>query len=209
MRDAFSTMNHLDDATLNEYLDDVLDAPARAATQAHLDGCPACAARLESLRTLFTTLDALPEAPLARDLSAEVLRQLPRRAAPGLRPAWRWVFAAEALLALVLLAIAAPFASAWWPPTDVAELSQPLIGLVVSLVAGLAAEGQSTLSALIQLWNTGFSLAQAVTAPAQTSTGLVAGALALTAVLWLFGNGVLLRHVRAQSFPPHPRSRNG
>ena len=39
-------MSHLDNSTLNYYLDDALDAPARARVDAHFASCPTCASEL-------------------------------------------------------------------------------------------------------------------------------------------------------------------
>lgn len=44
---------HLADDRLDDYADGLLDAAARDATRAHLDGCAACAARLAELRHLL------------------------------------------------------------------------------------------------------------------------------------------------------------
>lgn len=45
---------HLGDDRLDDFVDGLLDAAARDETAAHLEGCPACSARLDELRTLLT-----------------------------------------------------------------------------------------------------------------------------------------------------------
>mgnify|MGYP003565300956 CR=1 FL=1 len=72
-------MNHLDEITLNEYLDDILDEPKRYAADLHLQSCAACRAILDELRSVFAEFDALPEVQLERDLTPSVLARLPQK----------------------------------------------------------------------------------------------------------------------------------
>lgn len=189
------TTQHPSDETLNEYLDGVLDAPARARVDAHLAGCLQCAARLEAVRALFAELEALPDEPLARDLSAGVLAHLrqPEHALSSL-PALRWVVAMQALAALMLLAVAAPFALASLPVAEMALLGRPLLDSVTELLAGLAAQAQSLGAALAAWSEQSVAGARALAAPlAETSTALLGAGLAVVFVLWVLGNGLLLR----------------
>jgi hypothetical protein len=95
-------MRHLGESILNGYLDDTLRPAEQLAASVHLDGCPACRSRLESLRSLARTLAGLPEEPLRRDLARAVLSALPRtKPAAG----WRLAAAAAAGLALGLLMV--------------------------------------------------------------------------------------------------------
>ncbi|MBI3241993.1 MAG: zf-HC2 domain-containing protein, partial [Chloroflexi bacterium] len=111
-------MTHLDDIAFNEYLDSALDPARHAEVEAHLAACPDCAARLAGLRALFAALESLPDVPLERDLSSSVVTALRKSRgmsdsakALRLRPTLRFAFAAQALAALILLAIALPFAT--------------------------------------------------------------------------------------------------
>jgi hypothetical protein len=54
---------HLADERLDDYVDGLLDAPARAAAQAHLAACARCAAALDELRTLLA-LSAAERGPV-------------------------------------------------------------------------------------------------------------------------------------------------
>jgi anti-sigma factor RsiW len=91
---------------LSEYLDDELAHDERLALEVHLEGCPACRAVLEELRSVVATARALPDLPPARDLWPEVAERtrgvLPLRP-PGVRsePAWLRLAAAAALFAAV------------------------------------------------------------------------------------------------------------
>ena len=71
-------MKHLTDEQLNEYLDGQLSPAGMTEATRHLATCDACQAHLAALQTLFTTLSALPDLPLASDLSGAVLANLPR-----------------------------------------------------------------------------------------------------------------------------------
>lgn len=189
------TPQHPSDEALNEYLDDALDASARASVAAHLAACPHCAARLASLRTLFATLDALPEEPLTRDLSAGVVAHLPRPAeALTTPPKLRWVVAAQALAAVILLTIAAPFVIATLPVTEVMRLSQPALQFVTELLAGLVAQVQSLTDSFTAWREQGVSSVRALTAPVAETPALLLGAgLAAAFGLWILGNGLWLR----------------
>lgn len=102
--------DHLNDASLNEYLDAALDSQQRQMLEAHLQECQACAARLAELRLVFAALQMLPDEALEHDLTPGVMRAI-AGARPGtaaLPYSLKLGFAAQALLALVLLA-------AFWP----------------------------------------------------------------------------------------------
>jgi hypothetical protein len=98
-------MKHLTEAQLNEYLDNTLAALARAQMRAHLTGCADCRTRLACLQAVFQALDTLPEEMPERDLTASILRALPRSFS---RLAWRLALAVQAGLSLALLLLFAP-----------------------------------------------------------------------------------------------------
>lgn len=85
-------MKHLDEPTLNEYLDQALKASEREAVARHLGACPECSSKMEMLKSVFTELDALPDADLERDLVPSILAHI---ATP--MPAFKWsrVFAGQ------------------------------------------------------------------------------------------------------------------
>jgi hypothetical protein len=94
------SMRHLDESLLNEYLDEVLDQSARHKTEAHLDICPDCQARLNDLRVVFYGLGLLTEKPLDHDLTPVILSRLPES---RLSPGWRVALAIQAGLSMGLL----------------------------------------------------------------------------------------------------------
>lgn len=72
---------------LNAYLDGELPEADSARVRQHLQRCPACAGRLEELRRLNSTLDALPQAEVSPFFAARVRARAAGRLAPPVRPA--------------------------------------------------------------------------------------------------------------------------
>lgn len=98
-------MEHLTESQLNEYLDGLLEAPARAGVQSHLSNCAECQARLATLQTVFQTLAALPKETPGRDLTPSVLQALPHR---SIGRVWRLAFAIQAGMSLGFLLLLLP-----------------------------------------------------------------------------------------------------
>lgn len=100
---------HLDAAILNLYLDDALDAQARADADAHLQHCAACRAELERWRGVFSVFKTWRNEPIPRDVSVAVMARVRRRPAPRVRARWGILaLAGQAALAVLLLAWALP-----------------------------------------------------------------------------------------------------
>lgn len=173
--------HHPDELTLHAYLDGELEADARVRLEAHLARCAACGARLAELETLFATIEALPDVPLERDLAPAVVAALEgERAAAA--PRLRWLLAFQVAAALALLFLAWPALGAWaaavWPGGDA--------------LRHLAARGAEALVAAGALGEFSGAVARALPVPALSPAAwgvLLAGA----ALLWLVGNGLLLR----------------
>jgi len=178
-------MTHLSDDTLNGYLDGALTDQERAAAEAHLLSCTACAGQLSALRAMFIELDALPELALADDLAPAVIARLDRPARlPGVI---RW---------LALVQVAAVLCAVW--------LTWPL------LKAGLSNELPIQLNALaewaeawVETWRlwieslaaVRFSLPTGVISQLafdRANAGLALLALCGLAAAWLVGNRLLL-----------------
>ncbi len=69
-------MKHLDDFTLNEYLDRALSPTARDAAEAHMQTCITCRTKMDELKAVFSELEALPDVRLERDLMPTILARL-------------------------------------------------------------------------------------------------------------------------------------
>ena len=190
-------MTHLTDELLNEYLDDVLDSDTRAQAEAHLAACDDCAARLAALRSLFADLDALPDLPLRRDLSASIIRSLRpashREVSQGgalnghasMPRSLRLTVVLQAALTVAAIIFAAPFsmqfATARLPAIQIPSFAEVLLQLQIQWASWLDMLSQFELPSmpeipLIDISSFGF-----------------AQALPAVSLLWLVGNGWLLR----------------
>ena len=85
-------MNHLTENQLNEYLDNLLDEQTRQSVEIHLSQCADCRNRVEALKQIFADLDNLPEIPLPRDLTPDILAKLPQEEPVRV---WTRAFAAQ------------------------------------------------------------------------------------------------------------------
>jgi len=181
--------NHLDDDTLNEYLDSALDAARRAEVDAHLTACVDCAARVEKLRLLFTAIESAPHAPLHRDFSASVVAALQERhqPAPVLLPQLRVAFAMQAIVALILFAFAAPIAMQALPVSETPQFTQQ----VFDAIADTLAEWSASLALARQTVTNAASALNDLPLPALSLLALSLGGLAVT-LMWLVGNGLLI-----------------
>ncbi len=187
---------HLDDTTLNEYLDATVAPPRRAETVAHLEACAGCQQRLADLRALFAALDSLPDARLEHDLSRKVAAALkPQRLALPL--ALRLAFVAQAGLVLLLGLALWPTLSAFVTPVPTGPFIGPLVSAFADSVQALATQWQAALEAARVSIGSGLESARALL-PASLGIGWGVG-LAAVALLWLVGNSLLLRLI---SFHP-------
>lgn len=192
-------MNHLDDAALNLYLDSALAPSEVADMNTHLAACPECAARLGQLRALFASLDSLPResAPLERDLSASVVAAIRKgalqkpAAQPTLAPPIRLALAAQAALAIIALAAAMPFAAQALPTETASQLAVEVSTELIGIAAGLSTQ-LAALTDSVQRFASE-TLAALTTQPPDLPVFSLALCLAAAGVLWLVGNGVLLR----------------
>ena len=179
-------MTHLAEETLNEYLDAALSPSARAAAETHLAVCPLCASRLETLRGLFAELEDLPEVRLARDLLPAVLMALPRRARLPLPI--RLVLLLQAPAALAILAWA-------WPALD-NRVSLSGMFIVWEVSFSSAARLPGILALQWSLWTqplTRLTFPPLLSLHLDPPAFLLGLTLSSACLLWLVGNGLLLR----------------
>jgi hypothetical protein len=169
---------HLTDEQLNEYLDN--ETNEREQIELHLHSCNECNARFSDLQNLFLELDSLPDLQLTRDLSTRFIY------AGGLiQSPPRWLMPtvfAQAALALIALIISIPFIIALIPQIDFNSFISPFF------------EIQS-------LWNSWLdslstfqfpTILQFLIPVLEMSSLLLA--LAGIFILWIVGNGILLRN---------------
>ena len=168
---------HLTDEQLNEYLDNA--STERILLEAHLDSCEECAARLSTLQALFTALDSLPEVALSTDLAARFT------ARPSLVPRLpRWLIPTatlQAALALLALSVSARILANRVPAIETPPLAETLLQL--------QARGLTVLRAI-----TDYQIPALPQVPSfEISSLVLAITLAGASLLWLVGNGLLLR----------------
>lgn len=98
-------MQEFNEDLLHEYLDGTLDEERRQAVEAHLASSSDARARLAELQALFSSLDALPELPLTRDLSGAVVAAIGRETAVSTSlPRWVWwLLLGQVAIVLLLL----------------------------------------------------------------------------------------------------------
>ncbi len=102
-------MNHLDNTTLNFYLDDALDAKARTHADAHLASCESCQRELAQLRALGSTFETWRNEPIPRDVSRVVIARITERPLPVNVSRWgALVLGAQIILATLLFVWALP-----------------------------------------------------------------------------------------------------
>jgi hypothetical protein len=169
---------HLTDEQLNGYLDN--ESINRTAIEAHLASCNECAARLADLQALFTELDALPDVPLSTNIAA---RFVSSRNLTLQFPRWLTLTATlQAVAALVVLIIAIPVLSVMLPRVEMPSLTPIFLQI------------QSQWIALLDMLSKfHFPTFKLTNLPAPEMSTLII-ALACISVLWIFGNGLLLRN---------------
>lgn len=168
---------HLTDDQLNEYLDN--ESGERGQIESHLSTCDECAARLTALQTLFAELDSLPEVELTRSLAARFVS--PGQLTPQL-PRWLTLTATlQAALALIALILAAPFVMNLLPAIETPSFTEILIQIQTRWLTLLDSFTDYQIPTLPQL------------PTLEISTLMLSLTLAGASLLWLVGNGLLLR----------------
>ena len=169
--------DHVTDVQLNEYLDEATNE--RAQIKSHLSSCDECAARLTTLQILFTEIESLPELALTKSLAAPFTS--PQSLPAGL-PRWLpLTVTLQAAVALVSLVIAAPFVIQLLPAIEMPSLNTVFIQLQTQWTAWL-----DMLS--------GFQMPAVPTFSFELSSLYLMTALVVVSMLWLVGNGLLLRN---------------
>jgi anti-sigma factor RsiW len=177
---------HLTDDQLNEYLDN--ESAERAQIEIHLSSCDECAARLTALQTLFAEIESLPKLELSHSIAA---RFTPTPSLPPQLPRWLTLTATlQAALALIAAIIAAPFITKLLPSLQIPSLTDGLLQLQT--------QWPMWLNQLSTLRLNSWPAFQLPTLPQLPTLEIPSMLIALTLVgvsmLWLVGNGLLLRN---------------
>ena len=173
---------HLTDEQLNEYLDHEVVDPAE--TEAHLAVCADCARRLSEMKVLFSEIGSLPELAISPEFSARFtsLRSEPAELPRSLTLA----MILQAALVVAGVMIAAPFVirfvSSYTPRLSVPSFVDIFLQMQTVWMAWL-----DTLSTL--------SLPTIPEIPVVNVSSLITiFTLIGVSLLWLIGNGLLLRN---------------
>jgi hypothetical protein len=179
---------HHDEWSLQAYLDDVLADEDRERLELHLAQCDECTAKYASLKYLYSEMERLPDEPLAHDISARVIRSIALK--EDRKPTLYLVITAQLAAAIIMIAAIWPRISLELgskyslvqllePLRNFADLSTQGILFMREFLSWIHTQWIATLSMPAIDWPiTGFPLALAV------------GGMTL---LWLLGNGLLLR----------------
>lgn len=173
---------HLTDEQLNEYLDN--ESKDHAQVETHLSSCADCAARLNALQALFDEIEALPEVALTRDLAAPVTRRVSGRV--SLPRVLRLTAILQFATAVVALLFAAPFVTRSLLP----YLSAVQTPSMVSWVLQVQTQWITWFDMLSQFQLPGIPEVPVFDLPGLFIVPVIVG----VSVLWLVGNGLLLRN---------------
>ncbi|MFN8383924.1 MAG: hypothetical protein U0V02_18445 [Anaerolineales bacterium] len=169
---------HLTEDQLNEYLDEA--TTERAQIEAHLSSCSECATRLSTLQNVFAELDSLPELELTRNLAAPFTL---RPSLPAQLPKFLTLTAfLQAAVALVALIVAVPFVSALLPQIELPSFTKLFFQIQTQWTVWLD-----------QLSTFNLPTFQPINLPTLEMSSLLF-TLAGVSVLWILGNGLLLRN---------------
>jgi anti-sigma factor RsiW len=183
-------MTHLDEATLNEYLDGELDPAERAEAERHLGDCTMCQAELAQLARLFTALALAPEPAPGPELAPRLVarfRQETARAQRAPSPLGQWWgvgLVVELLVAAVALIVLWPWLRALLAPVGLPLPALPDLTVLLELpLADWLAATAGRLADLPPL-------------PTFAVIGQWLPIVGLALILWLVGNGLMLRPAR-------------
>ena len=179
---------HLDEWSLQEYLDEVFADEDRERLETHLAECDLCVAKVHSLKFLYSEMKRLPDEPLANDLSARVIRSLTLK--EDRKPYLQRILAAQLAAAVIMfLAI--------WPRISLElENRYSLVQLIEPLrkFADLTAQGTLIVSDFLNWiqaqWTATFSMPRIDWPITGLPLALAVGAMIL---FWFLSNGLLLR----------------
>ena len=173
---------HLTDEQLNEYLDG--EASDRLQIEMHLSACEQCSARLAALQDLFSEIESLSQLELSRNVAARFVPSLDPAA--KLPRALTLTLTLQAALAVVVIIVAAPFVMQFLSP----------------YIYRIPAPSFSELFLLLQnQWGVWLDILSTFQFPAMpeipilewSSLALMLAVIGIS-LLWLIGNGLLLRN---------------
>lgn len=196
--------HHLEEAMLYQYLDGAMSQLESREIETHIASCSRCLTRTQELQDLFETLEAWPNEPLTKDLAPAVMAAIQSRR--DLSMGFKLVIVTQ------LLALAALIISQWASVIDALE------GLMeVSFGAQLKDGVNAVFTILSHAWTNARVGLNNILVWGPNHDGLqifqrlhLDGWLMIgvAALLWMVGNGLLLRGFPSNS-TSHRRPQSG
>jgi hypothetical protein len=169
---------HLTDDQLNEYLDN--ETTERPQIEAHLSSCEECAARLTALRNLFFEIESLPELELTQSIATRFTHG---SSLPAQLPHWLTLTATlQAAAALIAIIFAAPIVRTLLPAIQTPSLTDVVVQVQYHWGVWLDLLSTFQFPVMPEI--------RAVNASSLVITLTLSG----VSMLWLVGNGLLLRN---------------
>jgi hypothetical protein len=147
----------------------------------HLVSCADCAARLETLQSLFNEIESLPDVALSPEFAVHAAPS-PGQSLPQLL---RLALTLQAALAVVAIFLAIPFV--------MPAISPYLSGLPVPALAEIFILVQNEWMSWLDVLSTLQLPAMAQVPAVELSSLFMLFTLVFVSLLWLIGNGLLLR----------------
>ncbi len=183
--------HHLSEDALFEFIDQALPKDRLDEIETHLEACKTCRERLSEFNALFSTVETLPDEPIMRDLTPEVLTAIKRGAV--LAPIWWWLLILQGILALGLIAITVPFIFNSPLTNSLLENGRDILAMLSTNLSYWLQEWFSLIGTTSQLFSVRLPLSLGI--PIQPILWL----LLLATVTWIVGNSILLRTQLTQS----------
>ena len=165
---------HLSEWTLEQLAEDLLSGYEHQSAMAHLEGCPRCAAEVDSYRTLFSALAGLPRFAPSPDFSDAVISRvrIGPQPSPALERLRRWLPVTRRGWTILAGAMIAPALPVLW--LVVWLLSQPMVSPAALLQWGSrwGTDATNAVSGAVLHWETQLGLTRLASALYAAVAGL-------------------------------------
>lgn len=135
-------------ASIHEYLDGDLSREEIGRLQQHLEGCPSCASRLDSLEKTNAFLQSLPAEAPPSHLTDRIMKSLPKTRRPAAWTSWVRRHPAVSAAAIFMVVMLSSFVAMWNQDKELSvsgDLDHVIIeGNKVIVPAGQHVEGDLT-----------------------------------------------------------------
>ncbi len=188
---------HLADDGLFEYLDQELSPESRQKIESTLAECAECQERLLEIRRLFGEIESLEAIDLERDLVSAVMVRVPGETGFRTLPNLSASLSLQSLVAVLILAASLPALLQQASITELAGMVQDNNRLLLETLQG----GLAAVMEIVTQLRVGLEAVLSETAALQTGPielVLILPLLISTGLLWLVGNGILLRNLSSR-----------